>query len=133
MADLKRRLSDADFKGGLIEEELLKVKESHMSQIPEEVTDTQKELEAKIISSIEEQSRLNQQVEEQKDEIERLKRELEKERQETCCCKRSVSELKNEKTSSNAQMEISQLKCELNNSLHRQRILNEEVSNHSIS
>ncbi|XP_044751404.1 uncharacterized protein LOC123311463 isoform X2 [Coccinella septempunctata] len=126
MADLKRRLSEADFKGGLIEEELLKVKESHMSQIPEEITDTQKELEAKIISSIEEQSRLNQLVEDQKEEIQRLERELEKERADICCCKRSVSELKNEKTTSNAEMEISQLKCELNKSLHRQRLLNEE-------
>ncbi|XP_045472370.1 uncharacterized protein LOC123679064 isoform X2 [Harmonia axyridis] len=126
MADLKRRLSEADFKGGLIEEELLKVKESHMSQITEEVTDTQKELEAKIISSIEEQSRLNQIVEDQKEEIRRLKRELEKEKADICACKRSVSDLKNEKTSTNAEVEISQLKSDLNKSLHRQRLLNEE-------
>ncbi|KAL3281244.1 hypothetical protein HHI36_004458 [Cryptolaemus montrouzieri] len=125
MADMKRRLSDADFKGGLIEEELLKVKESHMSQLQEEVSQTQKELETKILSYIEEQARLNQIVEKQKLEIEELKKELEKEK-EICMCKRSVSDLKNEKMNSNAQMELSHLKSELNKSLQRQRLLNEE-------
>ncbi|KAK9870592.1 hypothetical protein WA026_008154 [Henosepilachna vigintioctopunctata] len=126
MADMKRRLSDAEFKGGLIEEELLKVKESHMSQIREEVTESQKELETRILASIEEQANLNMLVEQQKEEIEHLKKELHREKLESSNYKQNLSKLQNENMTSNAQMEILHLKCELNKSLQRQRVLSEE-------